>query len=95
MSNIHDIKNGLTALSDAIETLQSQPSPKPEILDRGLSGNKINGGMITNFKSVGIVDEAKEVALTVHNDGITVTNIYWMPIPTPVVGMACMPVAEL
>ena len=75
MSNIHDIKNGLTALSDAIEALQSQPSPKPEILDRGLSGNKINGGMITNFKSVGIVDEAKEVALTVHNDGITVTNI--------------------
>ena len=75
MSNIHDIRNGLAALTEAIDTLQSQPAPKPEILDRGLSGNKINGGMITNFKSVGIIDEAKEVALTVHNDGITVTNI--------------------
>ena len=75
MSNIHDIRNGLTALSEAIDALQSQPSPQPEILDRQLSGNKINGGMITNFKSVGINDEAKKVALTVHNDGITVKTI--------------------
>jgi len=72
MSNIHDIRNGLTALTDAIDALQSNPVPKVEILDRQLSGDKINGGTITNFKSVGIVDEAKQVALTVHNDGITV-----------------------
>jgi hypothetical protein len=72
MSNIHDIRNGLTALTDAIDALQSNPVPKPEILDRELSGNKINGGTITNFKSVGIVDEANQVALTVHNNGITV-----------------------
>jgi hypothetical protein len=72
MSRIHDIRNGLTALGEAIDALQSKPAPQPEILDRELSGNKINGGMITNFKSVGIVDEAKHVALTVHNDGITV-----------------------
>jgi len=75
MSNIHDIRNGLKALSDAIDALQSNPVPKPEILDRELSGNKINGGMITNFKSVGINDEAKQTALTVHNDGITVEAI--------------------
>ena len=52
--------------------LSSAPAPTPVILDRELSGNKINGGMITNFSSVGIVDEAKKQILTVHNDGITV-----------------------
>jgi len=73
--SIQDIRSGLTALSEAIDTLQSAPAPKVEILDRELSGNKINGGMITNFKSVGIVDEANKTALTVHNDGITVKAI--------------------
>lgn len=74
--SIHDIRNGLSALTDAIDALQSAPTPTPEILDRALSGNKINGGMITNFSSKGITDEATEKQiLTVHNDGITVKAI--------------------
>ena len=75
MSNIHDIRNGLKALSDAIDALQSNPVPKPEILDRELSGNKINGGIITNFRSAGILDEARETVLTVTSEGIAVKNI--------------------
>jgi len=84
MSNIHDIRNGLKALSDAIDALQSNPVPTPEILDRGLSGNKINGGVITNFQSVGIVDEARQTALTVTNEGIAVQNINVQNIMNPV-----------
>lgn len=73
--NIHTIKQGLTDLVDAVEELKDKPVPQPEILDRGLSGNKINGGRITNFNSVGICDEAKDTILTVHNEGITVDKI--------------------
>ena len=70
--SIQDIRLGLTALSEAIDALQSTPAPQVEILDRGLSGNKINGGTITNFKSGGIVDEGNQIAPTVHNNGIKV-----------------------
>jgi cytoskeletal protein CcmA (bactofilin family) len=84
MSNIHDIRNGLKALSDAIDALQSNPVPKPEILDRELSGNKINGGVITNFQSAGIVDEARETVLTVTSQGIAVKNINVENINNPV-----------
>jgi len=73
--NIKTIKQGLNDLATAVEHLNDQPIPQPEILDRELSGNKINGGTITNFASVGITDEAKSTKLTVHNDGITVDKI--------------------
>tara|TARA_B110000305_G_scaffold241028_1_gene313512 strand:- start:2324 stop:3421 length:1098 start_codon:yes stop_codon:yes gene_type:complete len=74
--SIHDIRTGLTALTNAVDALQSAPAPSPEILDRAVSGNKINGGMITNFSSKGITDEATvNQILTVHNDGITVKAI--------------------
>ena len=70
--NLENIKQSFNDLAEAVHELSSAPAPTPVILDRELSGNKINGGMITNFSSVGIVDEAKKQILTVHNDGITV-----------------------
>ena len=81
--NIHTIKQGLNDLVSAVEELKDQPVAQPEILDRGLSGNKINGGKITNFSSVGITDEAKKPILTVHNDGITVDKITAREITNP------------
>ena len=82
--SIHDIRTGLTALTDAVDALQSAPVPAPVILDRSLSGNKINGGMITNFASKGITDEATvNQVLTIHNDGITVRAIQTQSIDNP------------
>ena len=81
--NIHTIKQGLNDLVSAVEELKDQPVAQPEILDRGLSGNKINGGKITNYSSVGITDEAKKPILTVHNDGITVDKITAREITNP------------
>ena len=70
------IRENLDALATAIESLQDRPnSAKPEILDRELSGNKINGGRITNFSSVGIKDNAKDFVLTIADDGISVDVI--------------------
>ena len=60
--DIKQIKSGLDSLANAVDELATAPAPTPTILDRELSGNKINGGMITNFQSVGITDEAKSTA---------------------------------
>jgi len=71
-----DIRKSLESLADSIEKIQNQPAPKPKILDRELSGNKINGGVITNFSSVGIKDEAGTAVVVVKNDGIHVDVVY-------------------
>ena len=82
--DIKTIKSGLDSLASAVDELASSPAPTPAILDRELSGNKINGGMITNFKSVGVTDEAKSTKLTIHNDGITVDKIHTNILTKPV-----------
>jgi len=71
-----DIRKSLESLADSIEKIQNQPAPKPKILDRELSGNKINGGTITNFSSTGIKDEAGSSVVVVKNDGIHVDTVY-------------------
>ena len=81
--NVKNIRNSLNELVDAVGELQHQPVPQPKILDRELSGNKINGGMITNFASVGIKDESTKQVLQVHDGGISVDNIYARKIINP------------
>lgn len=87
MSNIDqkltEMRNGLTALSDAIEAVASQPAPKPKILNRSLTGDHINGGKITNFSSVGIADTATDTQLRVSDDGITITVLHVNRIANP------------
>ena len=71
------IRENLDALAHAIEALEARPTAaKPEILDRELSGNKINGGRITNFSSAGINDTASDFVLTVADDGLHVDVIH-------------------
>lgn len=73
-----ELKNSLIALAETIEELQNRPVPKPQILDRELSGDKIMGGKITKFSSVGIKDNAtyaEQAVLFVENDRIVVSAI--------------------
>jgi len=63
-----------TKLSDAIMAIAAKPPTKPTILDRELSGNKINGGVITNFSSAGIRDNARSNTLLIEDNTITVKN---------------------
>lgn len=76
-----NIRESLDVIATTIEKLQKAPPPSREILDRELSGNKINGGTITNFASVGIGDEAKNKVLTVKDDGIHVDVVHAKTIP--------------
>lgn len=77
------IRDHLNNLATTLEALQDQPAPAPEILDRGLSGNKINGGRITNFSSVGILDKATDYVLRIADDGISVKHVRTKSIPNP------------
>jgi len=72
---VQRIRQGLTDLGDAIFNLARQEAPKPEIKDRELSGNKIHGGKITQFQSVGIKDDSTRLVVLVNDDGIVTDNI--------------------
>ena len=69
-----DIRKSLESLAEVIEKIDNKPSPAPIINDRSLSGNKINGGIITNFASAGIADESTKRVLVVTDTGIKVSN---------------------
>src|SRR6056297_187328 len=71
-----DIRKNLEALATSIEHLQNQPAPKPAVRDRELSGDKIHGGMITGFSSVGISDETTKKVLTLKDDGLHIGVVY-------------------
>ena len=73
-TNDSDIKQILTSLGNAIEAIDSKPSPEPTIPNRSLSGDKIHGGMITKFSSMGIIDESTNKILRIADDGIHVTT---------------------
>jgi len=81
-----DIRKTLNTLADAIESIADQPSPEPVIKDRSLSGNKINGGIITNFASAGIKDNSthKQVpVLAIEDHGIVTPAVQTPLIKNP------------
>ena len=87
MSNMEnkltEMREGFAAVSAAVEAISKQPAAAPQILDRQLSGNKINGGLITNFKSTGITDTATSPTLLVADDGVTITVLRVSSIANP------------
>lgn len=72
-------QDGLIQLAELLGTLANAPAEvKPNIDDiplGGISGNKINGGTITNFSSVGIKDDSTRLVVLVNNDGIVTDQI--------------------
>jgi hypothetical protein len=54
------------------ETLELLRNRNMQIEDRELSGDKIDGGLITNFESTGIKDTATNKVVDVNDDGVLV-----------------------
>lgn len=81
MSNIfstdelQNLKQGLETLGSAIETLATRETPQAEIGDRSLSGDKIHGGRITKFQSIGIKDDSTRLVVLVNDDGLLTDSI--------------------
>ena len=82
-NKLTEMREGFAAVSAAVEAISKQPAAAPQILDRQLSGNKINGGLITNFKSTGISDTATSPTLLVADDGVTITVLRVSSIVNP------------
>jgi hypothetical protein len=84
MSNT--IRENLNNLATSLEDVLNRPAEKPQINDRSLSGDKINGGMITNFSSVGIKDNASytgQQVLVIDNDKVSVPALATPRITNP------------
>lgn len=56
------------------ETLVLLKNRNMQIEDRELSGDKIDGGLITNFESTGIKDSATNKVVDVKDDGVVVAK---------------------
>ena len=72
---LSEMRNGFEAVSQAVEAIAKKTPSAPDvsgILDRSLSGNKIQGGRIAEFSSAGIKDTASDYVLRVADNGITV-----------------------
>lgn len=70
-------QEGLLKLGELLTEL-SKPSDAPDISkirERSISGNKINGGVISNFASIGIKDNSTRLVVLINDDGITTDTI--------------------
>ena len=74
-NEIIKVKQGLAELGNALEVIANRVVPQQPIQDRQLTGNHIQGGKITQFRSTGITDSAGKTVLLVDNNGITVDTI--------------------
>lgn len=72
---VNKIKIGLAQVSNALETLALTPAPKPEFINNEISGDKVHGGTISMFKSVGIEDTATQRVMTVSDEGTIIDNV--------------------
>ena len=72
---VNKIKIGLTQVANGIEAVANQPAPKPEFANNEISGDKVHGGVISMFESIGIKDEATERVMHVNDSGVSVTNL--------------------
>ena len=74
-SELKAVKDGLVKLGESIETIAKRELPKPDFQNNEISGDKIHGGTITEFSTLGIQDKATSLQLVVENDLVTTSNL--------------------
>ena len=72
---VKKIKMGLTQLANGIEAIANQPAPAPVFRDNEISGNKVHGGTISMFESIGIKDDTTQRVMHLTDEGVSVTNL--------------------
>lgn len=72
---VNKIKIGLAQVADAMETLAHSEAPAPVFKDNQISGDKVHGGTISMFSSIGIADQATQRVMHLNDDGVSVTNL--------------------
>lgn len=74
-NSLKSVQSGLTELANAIDILANRKNPLPDIPNASLSGDKIRGGIISNFQSTGIKDDSKRLIVLVNDQGIVTDRI--------------------
>lgn len=69
------LRQALETLATTIEEIGNRPPPAPVINNNSISGDKIHGGTITKFSSVGIKDDATKLVVLVKDNGLYVDNL--------------------
>lgn len=72
---VNQIRIGLAQVADALEVVATTPPPAPEFLNNEISGDKVHGGVISSFESVGIKDSASQRVMHVSNNGVSINNL--------------------
>ena len=68
------LKLALVTAADALEVV-AHHATVPEFINNGISGDKVHGGVISMFESIGIKDEATRRVMHLDDEGITVDNL--------------------
>jgi len=80
MEHVNDtlasLKQSLDGVHTAIEKIALKPAEKPTFFNNEISGDKIHGGRITQFSSVGIKDDATKQVVAVKDDGLHADNLW-------------------
>ena len=74
-SELKAVKDGLVKLGESIETIAKRELPKPDFQNNEISGDKIHGGTITEFSTLGIQDKATSLQLVVESGLVTTGNL--------------------
>jgi len=68
------LKLALVTAADALEVV-AHHATVPEFKDNEISGNKVHGGVISMFESIGIKDEATQRIMHLNDNGVSIDNI--------------------
>ena len=72
---VNKLKIALAQVADGLEAIAHAPAPKPEFKDNEISGDKVHGGTISKFSSMGITDDATTRVMHLNDNGISVNNL--------------------
>jgi len=72
---VNKLKIALAQVADSLEAIAHVPAPKPEFKDNEISGDKVHGGTISKFSSMGIADDATTRVMHLNDNGVSVNNL--------------------
>ena len=72
---VNKLKIALAQVADGLEAIAHAPAPKPEFKDNEISGDKVHGGTISKFSSMGITDDATSRVMHLNDNGVSVNNL--------------------
>ena len=71
---VNKIKIGLAQVADALETV-AHNTPEPTFTNNQISGDKVHGGVISMFESIGIKDNATQRVMHLSDNGVSIDNL--------------------